>query len=240
MDSLLSDKTVGEWVRERPSRSRVFEQFGIDYCCGGKKPLSQACQDKGLALENVLAALDQSDVSVQIEEVDWSQRTLSELCDHIIDRHHEWLRRELPRIEFMAQKVARGHGERHPEMLEVLGIFDGLKDEMMMHMRKEEEILFPLIREMERTSRPPHFHCGNLGMPIGAMEVEHETAGRALEAIRRLTNGFLPPAEACNTFRALLSALEELETDMHRHVHKENSILFPAAQRLEYELSCGS
>src|SRR5687767_8473277 len=123
MNTLLSDKTVGEWVKERPSRSRIFEQFGIDYCCGGKKPLSQACQDKALALENVLTALDQSDVAVQIEEVDWSQQTLTELCDHIIDRHHDWLRRELPRIEFMAQKVARGHGERHPEMLEVAGIF---------------------------------------------------------------------------------------------------------------------
>src|SRR5262249_39681659 len=130
----------------------------------------------------------------------------------------------------------QAHGERHPEMQEVAIVFDGLKSELLMHMRKEEEILFPLIREMERTSRVPQFHCGSLGMPIGVMEAEHENAGRALETTRRLTNESAPPADACNKFLALLSSLEELETDMHEHVHKENSILFPAAQRLENAL----
>ena len=232
----VSEKTVGEWVRERPARSRVFEKFGIDYCCGGKKPLLEACHEKAVDVNQVLSAIEQSDAQPHSEVIDWSKRTMTELCDHIIERHHEWLRRELPRMEFMAQKVARVHGERHPEMLQVAQVFQELKDEMMMHMHKEEEVLFPLIRKMEETSRRPQFHCGTLSMPIGVMEEEHENAGHALARMRELTHDYVPPADSCNTFRALLSTLEELESDMHEHVHKENNILFPAAQQRESEL----
>src|SRR5262249_50275658 len=121
-------------------------------------------------------------------------------------------------------------------MVEVAQVFAGLKDEMILHMHKEEAVLFPLIRELERTARRPEFHCGSLSAPIGMMEAEHDNAGRALERMRHLTNGYTPPADACNTFRALLAALQELELDMHEHVHKENSILFPSAQKCEREV----
>jgi regulator of cell morphogenesis and NO signaling len=240
MSQVSLEKTVGEWVRERPSRSRVFERFGIDYCCGGKKPLGAACHEKGVSEDTVLAALDASDAAVQTDEIDWSQRTMTELCDHIVSRHHDRLRQELPRIEFMARKVAAAHGERHPELREVANVFDDLQSELLMHMRKEEEVLFPLIRQMEETDRVPSFHCGSLGMPISVMEHEHDNAGRALEDLRRLTGGHASPADACNTFRALLNALEDLEADMHQHVHKENNILFPAARACEERLTSGA
>lgn len=236
MLDVMESRTVGEYVTARPSRSRVFERFGIDYCCGGKKPLAQACQERNVPLDQVLAALAESDAASDGPEIDWSTRPMSELCDHIIERHHDYLRRELPRLDFMLRKVLRAHGQRHPWVEEALRVFTAFRDELTSHMHKEEEILFPMIRKLEAAETMPAFHCGSISAPISVMEMEHDDAGSALEHLRELSNQYTPPEGACNTFRAVLAGLQELETDMHAHVHKENSILFPAAARREAQL----
>jgi len=223
-------RTVGEWVTERPSRSRVFEQFGIDYCCGGKLPLEEACSKAGGSVHAVLEALDESDRgSSGAEDVDWSQAKMADLVDHIVSTHHDYLRREFPRLTAMGAKVVAAHGERYPDVVICHDVFTALRAELESHMEKEEQILFPMIKTLERGEPVAQSHCGAVENPIAVMEEEHDSAAQALRRLRDLTNGYQPPDEACNTFRAWLDGLRELEADMHRHVHKENNILFPKA-----------
>lgn len=235
MSQTMTEATVGELVVERPARARVFEKLGIDYCCGGKKPLSQACQEKGLSVEQVVAELDQ-DQTAKEGERNWANASMTDLCDHIESTHHAYLKQELPRLEFLTGKVASVHGDRHPELLEVRDIFLALKAEMDGHMMKEERILFPMCRQLDKADGPMAFHCGSIANPISVMIAEHDNAGEALEQFRKLTGGYTPPADACNTFRATYDALRQLEEDMHQHVHKENNILFPKAEGAEKRL----
>jgi regulator of cell morphogenesis and NO signaling len=219
--------TVGELVAERPARSRVFEELGIDYCCGGKLSLAEACARKGLDPDDVgrrLAAAAPAE-----PESDWRSAPLAGLCDHIVRTHHAYLRRELPRLRGLLAKLARVHGDRHPELRGVLTVFGPFADELTAHMAKEEWVLFPLIARIESGDVP---RTPRVLQPIAVMEAEHDDAGRALAEMRRLTGGFAVPADGCNTYRAALAGLAELEADMHAHVHKENNILFPRAAQL--------
>lgn len=223
---------VGQFVADMPGRFRIFQDRGIDFCCGGKLPLEQACQEKGLNANQLLQDL----VAYQPRAEDAAglgDKTLTEICDQIEATHHAYLRDTMPRLSMMAQKVANAHGPRHPEMLQVQQTFESLWEELQSHMMKEERVLFPSIRAMEAGNSDACSHCGSVQNPIHVMEHEHDNAGEALAAMRRLTRDYKAPADACNTFRALLAGLEELEADMHQHVHKENNILFPKAIMLE-------
>jgi regulator of cell morphogenesis and NO signaling len=236
MSTTTLERTIGELVAERPARARVFEGFKIDYCCGGKKPLADACRAKGLDPQTVLNMLAIVDETGPRDERDWTKATITELCDDVEATHHAYLKRELPRLEFMARKVADRHGDHRPELVELRDVFLGFKSELESHMGKEEQVLFPLCRRLDRGEVGPAAHCGSVQNPIRVMVQEHEDAGNALARMRELTNGFVPPADACNTFRAYFDALAELERDMHRHVHKENSVLFPKAVEAERRL----
>lgn len=224
--------TVGELVTQRPGRSRVFQQLGIDFCCGGKKPLAEACADKGLDPNTVLTILLAAEADAPSDEKDWSQESLTALADHIEQTHHAYLREELPRLGAMVRRVAAVHGDQHPWLREVSAVFKDFVAELESHMLKEEQILFPAVRHLDSGGALPH-GAMNIASPIEAMEHEHEEAGRALSRMRELSNNYTPPENACGTFRAALDGLEELERDMHRHVHKENSILFPRALDLQ-------
>ena len=230
---MLEESSVGQLVVNRPPRARIVEKFGIDYCCGGKKTLRQACLDKGVDLEKVLFALDIADSVSEPPARDWAAASLTELADHIEQTHHAYLKSELPRLAGLIDRVANVHGATHPELREVRDIFAAFCDELEQHMAKEEQIFFPFCRELESASAAPHFHCGSIENPIRVMISEHDDAGRALADMRRLTHDYAPPEGACNTYRAVLSSLAELEADMHQHVHKENNILFPKAIELE-------
>lgn len=240
MTAFDTQTTVAQFVTERPARARVFEQFGIDYCCGGRTPLSRACAEKGLDVATVLRGLRASDEAAPGEsERDFSKASMTELADHIVETHHVYLRRELPRLASMADKVVQAHSERHPELLALRETLGLLKNELESHMLKEEQILFPMIRQLESATVLPDFHCGSVNGPIGVMEHEHDNAGDALARMRDLTGGYAPPGDACNTYRALLAGLAELEADTHRHIHKENNILFPKAVAAEAALRPG-
>lgn len=234
MTNLDLNSTVGKWVTEHPRTSRVFESLQIDYCCGGGKPLEEACWERKLASQQVLGQLLQA-----IEEADngatedWSTIRLTELCDHIEQTHHAYLRADLPRLTALIAKVVNAHGKAHPELPRLQEVFAELRAELEPHMFKEERVLFPAIRLLERGGDQPSFPFGTVANPIRIMEHEHDNAGEALAQIRKLTNDFAVPAGACNTYRAMLDALHQLERDMHQHVHKENNILFPKARQLE-------
>jgi len=233
--SVTADASVGELVVERPSRARVFEKLGIDYCCGGKKPLQQACRERNLDYSAVASQLEQEQAAAPARgERNWASASVTDLCDHVEQTHHQYLKQELPRLEFLTTKVATRHGDARPALVEVRRVFAELKAEMDAHMMKEERVLFPLCRRLDAADElPPAAPCGSVGNPIAVMISEHEHAGDAVARIRALTDNYSCPPDACNTYRALFDALEHLERDLHEHVHKENNILFPKAIRLE-------
>ena len=213
-------KTVGEIAAENPSSVRVFEKYEIDYCCGGKIPLADACQAKGIPASAVELELAQAAAGPSADERDWNVAPLDSLIDHILSTHHAYLKRELPRLGSLLAKVLAAHGALHGDSLIPLGhTFDAMRDELVSHMAKEEMILFPAIRNGFR----------QVSQPIRVMEHEHDSAGRALAAMRKLTGDYTLPPEACNTYRALFNGLAELESDLHTHIHLENNILFPRA-----------
>lgn len=234
-DSVFSlDATVGAIVRDRPATARLFEKLGIDFCCGGKRPLAEALKARGLDPATGAAMLDTMAAGLDAradDGLDVSGLSLSALADHIERTHHAYVRSELPRLSEMAGRVARKHAWRDARLSEVFATVEALAAEMSSHIEKEERILFPLIRQIE-AGAADDFHCGSVANPIRQMEHEHDDAGRALATLRTLTDGFRPAADACNTHRALLDGLEAFESDLHRHVHKENNILFPRAIEL--------
>ena len=230
--------TVGEWVAEHPQSARIFEDYGIDYCCGGETTLADACGQKNLDAAQVEAELARAAADPPDQpNSDWSQCSLTELCDHIQETHHAFLRSELPRLQAIIDKVVDAHGQRHPETNEVRVAFAELRAELEPHIVKEEGVLFPAICSLEAVPPRPLFPFGTVADPIRMMEHEHEAAGATLKKIRRLTQDFLPPDDACNTYRVMLDGLHRLEIDMHTHIHKENNILFPRAQKLESTLN---
>ena len=234
----LEIQTVGQMVVERPQRSRVFDRLHIDYCCGGKRTLEEACTKRGLDLKTVLAELEAFDAeaNTQPDAVRPANLTMTELADDIERTHHAYLREELPRLAGLVKKVSAVHGQAHPWLSGLTSVYAELVAELEPHMLKEEQILFPLIRELDQATTAPSFHCGSVGNPIRMMEMEHQNAGAALDRIREMTTDYEIPEGACNSFRAMLSGLEHLETDLHLHIHKENEILFPKASEMEAKL----
>ena len=227
---ISAEKTVGDLVVERPGRSRVFEELGIDYCCGGGIPLVEACVGAGLDPDEVLAELERREAG-RAEDGQLASMGLGKLVDHIVETHHAYLREELPRLGFLVDKVANAHGVAHPELLELREVFEKLRVELEEHTQKEERVLFPTCRDLEQGVRV--FSFGSVEGPIAAMMAEHVQAGGYLGTIRELTWDYDLPKDACNSYRAMLDGLAELERDTHYHVFKENSILFPKAASTE-------
>lgn len=234
---LSTETTVSRLVAERPSRARVFESLGIDYCCGGEKPLAEACAEAGVDAEAVLRDLERRETGVAEERPDWMALGMGELVDHIVETHHDYLRAELPRLSSLVDKVAVAHGAAHPELLEVREVFRRLRDDLESHTAKEEQVLFPVCRELEEADTVPELPFGTVKNPIGAMMDEHVEAGEGLQKLRELTGEYAVPGDACNTYRVMLESLAELERDTHLHVFKENSILFPKAAAAESALA---
>lgn len=227
------NSSVGNWVAAHPQTSRVFEALQIEYCCCGGKSLEQACWDRGLDPKQVMQQLEQAVTEDEGSTENWLDVSLTELCDHIEQTHHAYLKEELPRLTELLVKVVDAHGESHPELATVKEVFASLKAELEPHMFKEEQVLFPAIRQLEQSADDPSFPFGTVANPIRMMEQEHDDAGYALSRLHTLTRDYQVPEDACNTYRAMLAGLRQLERDMHRHVHKENSVLFPRAIELE-------
>jgi regulator of cell morphogenesis and NO signaling len=235
MAELNLNSPVGQWVAEHPNTSRVFESHHIDYCCCGGSALAVACSKRNVDPQHLLAQLEDAIANRAAGDPAerWTDATLTELCDHIEQTHHAYLKTELSRLQQMIAKVVNAHGANHPEMADVQQAFAAVHAELGPHMFKEEQILFPAIRRLEESDMPPSFPFGTIANPIRMMEHEHDSAGDSLDQIRRLTGGYRAHDDACNTCRAMLDGLQRFELDMHQHVHKENNILFPRAIELE-------
>lgn len=227
MNSLSIETTVGDIVRAAPARSRLFENLGIDYCCGGKKPLAEVCRSKGLDPATVVSMLAALDSAPETTGVNADAMSLSGLCDHIQEVHHSYLYQELPRLDFMTRKVAAVHGDHEPRLNEVRQVFDTFQRELSLHAKAEDEKVFPAIRQLDSAQDSTASTRDSLEGMLSRLETEHEAAGAALAQLRELTDSYTPPEWACNTFRALYNGLAELEKHTHQHVHKENNVLFP-------------
>lgn len=233
-------KTIREFALEIPTSVEVFEKLGIDYCCGGQKPLGEACIAAGLKLENVAAALDALQGQQQSRAEggkdrarDWTKESQENLIAHITGKHHAYVKQQIPAIESLLGKVIAKHGANHPELTTVDDTFAALAEELTMHLMKEEQILFPYIARAEESSmqhEPAPPSCfGSVENPIRMMLSEHDSAGEALREMRKATSGYTAPSDACTSFRALYILLQEFEADLHQHIHLENNILFPRA-----------
>lgn len=235
MIAMNESTTIGQIVTDNLEAAAVLERLHLDYCCGGKQTLKEACQKKGLSFDDVLSQLQRLKPmdTAQPRLSDWS---LTELCDHIVATHHQYIRESVPRLTQLIDKVSRVHGERNPKLIEVKRVFSGLVAELIPHMMKEEHVLFPFCRQLDVATEQPQFHCGSVQGPIHVMEAEHEHAGEALSMLRYLSSDYTPPEWACQTYRVMLFELERFEADMHRHVHKENEILYPKALLREQSL----
>lgn len=237
MKATTTTKTLADVASESLTAVRILEQYGLDYCCGGKQPFEEACAAKGLAPEAVLEEIERAR-RTEAPARDWQNAPLGELVDHIVKTHHEYLKLELPALAQRIHKVLEVHGAREPEMWNrMAGVFGDLRAELEMHMHKEEAILFPFLEQYSRAEaegRPmPPVPFGSVANPIAVMEREHAGAGEALRELRRLTRNYELPSYACNTVRALYDGLQALEKDLHVHIHLENNILFPRAIALE-------
>jgi len=236
--TLTTTKTVRDYALEAPQTIPLFEKLGIDFCCGGNRPLEEACLASNLNIEEVLKSLETALAqAVRPSERELQTGSLAELISHIVKTHHVFVRTQIPQIEKLLEKVYDKHGLNHPELGRIRNVFRGLAQELMMHLMKEENILFPYVERMEESVMqhepvlPPPF--GTIANPVRMMEHEHDNAGIALKSIRESSNGYNPPADACTSFRALYTALASFEKDLHQHIHLENNVLFPKAQQME-------
>jgi regulator of cell morphogenesis and NO signaling len=227
---LVSEKTVRDLASTNPGAARIFESFGIDYCCGGERSLSEACLTAKVNIQEVMRALEHP--STLQEYRDWQIAQLSELAKHIVEKHHAYVRAEIPRLIALLAKVARVHGQNHPELERVEASFQALAEELTLHLLKEERMLFPYIVQLEG-GRPTLAMFGTVQYPVRMMMMEHDSAGELLRKMRELTNGYAVPEDGCMSYQTLYRALSEFESDLHQHIHLENNILFPRAIALE-------
>jgi regulator of cell morphogenesis and NO signaling len=234
MNESLSSLSLAQIVNNNHHAASVFEKYHLDFCCKGKRSLEQACSEQQLSvcrvtedLENVFTK-DNNGTGVDFEKMN-----LTQLADYIVQTHHAYVKNEMPQIHAYLQKVSSKHGERHPELYRIFQAFNAVKEEMEGHMKKEELVLFPRIKEMQKLidNENANFQLNitYLQSPITVMEQEHDHAGNLLNDIRILSNDYTPPQDACTTYRLSLAALKAFEMDLHQHVHLENNILFPKA-----------
>jgi regulator of cell morphogenesis and NO signaling len=235
--SVALQSTIGEIAAQSISAVRVFEKFGIDYCCGGKRAIEDVCREKGIDPAELNRALEQSAAPSE-DTTDWNVAPLRDLIKHILGTHHEFLKLELPRISERMAKVVNAHTSKDAATItELAATYAALRAELESHLPKEEVMLFPAISRYESAVSQglplPPAPFGSIANPIAVMEQEHENAGAALVRIRELTRDFTLPEWACNTVRALWTGLEELEADTHRHIHLENNILHRRTLEME-------
>ena len=241
MNQTFSSLTLAQIVNNNHQAASIFEKYHLDFCCKGKRSLEQACSEQELSVSQVAEELEDifsKDNKQRI--VDFEKMDLTQLCDYILNTHHAYVKNEMPQIYAYLQKISSKHGDRHPELYQIFQTFSAVKEEMEGHMKKEELILFPRIKELLKLANNENanlqLNITYLQSPITIMEQEHDHAGTLLNDIRIFSNDYTPPQDACTTYSLSFAALQAFELDLHQHVHLENNILFPKAIDMFREL----
>lgn len=227
----METKTIADIVSENFKTADVFKKLQIDFCCGGKKTIAQVCDEKNINMKQLIEELEQQ-YETNNEVHQYNTWKLSFLIDYIVNVHHQYLHSNLPIIKQYADTVKNVHGNQQPELIEIHAIFCALADELILHLQKEEEILFPRIKQIEENNTNTS-NTMPITNPIIVMEEEHNHAGLLLHQLNALTNNYTPPQDACNTYKVFYAKLHELESDLHKHIHLENNLLFPKALKMD-------
>jgi len=240
----VRDRTVGELAAEVPASIRIFEAWKIDYCCGGRTPLTDACAAIGKTVDTFIAELSRAAAVPDASARDWTKDSLSSMSAQIVAMYHDYTREELQTVIPIAEKVLSVHGERRPELAEVVTLVRDLAGDMIPHMLKEEQVLFPYVSQLEvaiagnRPAPTPFF--GTVRNPVRMMMVEHDRVGELLASLRGVTDEYSLPDGACFSYRELYRRLEELEVRTHEHIHIENNLYFPRAVAMEEQEAAGA
>lgn len=238
---ITSDTLVKDVVKQNLKAAPIFHENNIDYCCGGSKSISEACDKAQIEPEQLILKLNEVISRVDADTNYFNNLELDELADYIVKRHHSYVKDNIPFLKASLEKICNVHGEHHPELFEIAKLFNESAGELTMHMQKEEIMLFPFIRKMATAKREGSqiggAVFGSVSSPIDMMMSEHDNEGRRFEIIADLSKNYKIPEDACNTYKATLNQLKEFEDDLHRHIHLENNILFPKAIELETELT---
>lgn len=241
MNRTLSSLSLAQIVNSNHKAASIFEKYHLDFCCKGKRSLEQACSEQQLPVSQIAGELENifsNESSSAI--IDFDKMNLTQLADYIVQTHHAYVKNEMPQIYAYLQKVASKHGDRHPELYKIFETFAAVKEEMDDHMKKEELVLFPRIKELQKLADNERgqlqLNIGYLQSPITVMEQEHDHAGNLLNDIRIFSDDYMPPQDACTTYRLCFASLKAFELDLHQHVHLENNILFPKAIEIFKEL----
>lgn len=236
----LAEKKVKEFVVENFKTAKLFEKYGIDYCCNGNRPLKDSLSEKNIEIDTFIPELKKILGGDKSDDQIFSLMDLVSLSQYIVNTHHKYVKEAIPVIETHLDKVVNAHSNNHPELNNIRHEFSLLAADMLAHMDKEEKILFPLIKYLVESKRyneaPKSSGYGTVKNPIKKMEQEHQSAGNEMEIIHNLSNGFKLPEDACSTYTVTYKELEEFEKDLFKHIHLENNILFPKAIELENEL----
>ncbi|HJO70331.1 MAG TPA: iron-sulfur cluster repair di-iron protein [Flavobacteriaceae bacterium] len=229
----MKEKTIADIVTADIRTASIFKRHGIDFCCGGGKILSDVCKEKKIRVSKITNDIEK--LNSTKNEKNYNKMSVNALIKHIIETHHKYVKEKIPTIKDFAKKVSKVHGKNYPETNLIYHLFLRLSDELLDHMNKEEEILFPKIKILiDKTySKSVFFSYGTILNPIKMMEMEHESAKKVLKEIEELSNKYTPPLSACNTYRALYNSLEEFQDDLHIHIHLENNILFPKVLKFD-------
>lgn len=241
MNQSLSSLSLAQIVNTNHKAASIFEKYHLDFCCKGKRSLEQACTEQDLAVSEVTGELESIFTdAINTSTLDFEKMDLTQLCDYIVQTHHAYVKNEMPQLYAYLQKVTSKHGDRHPELYKIFQIFSAVKEEMEGHMKKEELVLFPRIKELQKLADNEkaqlQLNIGYLQSPITVMEQEHDHAGNLLNDIRVFSNDYMPPQDACTTYRLCFASLKAFELDLHQHVHLENNILFPKTIEIFKEL----
>lgn len=232
-------KTIGQLVADDYRTAEVFKNHNIDFCCGGNQTIQEAVAERNIKLDDLLREIDEIQRRVVNNKEDFMSLPLDQLTEHIESKHHRYVEERIPLLRQYLNKIKSVHGANHPELHHINKLFVASAGELAMHMKKEELILFPYIRKMVEAKRenkeltPSHF--GSVKNPIQAMMRDHDNEGERFRKIEKLSNGFIPPEDACNTYKVAFAFLKEFQDDLHMHIHLENNILFPRAEVMERE-----
>jgi regulator of cell morphogenesis and NO signaling len=229
--------TIGDFVAHDFRTAAIFTKYGIDFCCKGQRTIDEVCTKKNINEANLLNELNAVLATKNDSGVDFNSWPLDLLIDYIEKTHHRFVEEKTPVLIQFLDKLCSVHGSNHPELFEITELFKGSAEELEPHMKKEELILFPFIKEMMNATKShgsigkPNF--GTVKNPIATMMEEHNYEGERFKTIASLTNNYTPPEDACETYRVTYAMLQEFEQDLHKHIHLESNILFPKAKALE-------
>lgn len=236
----LSQAIVGQLVAGNYHTAVIFKKFNIDFCCNGNRSIKEACSRKNIDPAIVITELSAILGYQPGPEKDYNTWSLDLLAEHIETKHHQYVETQIPVLETFLQKLCSVHGQQHPELLEIAHLFSGSAAELTMHMKKEELMLFPYIKQLVKakeqgtiTSTAPF---GTVANPVHMMMQEHDQEGERFRQISALSNDYTTPPDGCNTYKVTYALLKEFQDDLHLHIHLENNILFPKAEQLEKEL----